>query len=102
MNHLDAVKTSGPSGTQSSNMNPRTTIHTIGHGVKATACAVGAGVFIAMGALTTAMNGGRAHACAPTPESAGRTTVQSTAPSTLATSIASPTLTATPYGAERP
>jgi hypothetical protein len=43
-------------------MTPRTTIHRIGQGVKATACAIGAGVFIAMGALTTAINGGRAHA----------------------------------------
>jgi hypothetical protein len=102
VHHLDVVKTSGLSGTESSNMNPRPTIHRIGQGVKATACAVSAGVFIAMGSLSTAMNGSQAHASAPTPESAGQITVQSTAPSTLATSIASPTLTAAPFGGEGP
>jgi hypothetical protein len=58
-------------------------------------------VFIAMALLATAFGGG-AHATAPALGGAGKTSISTTAPSTLPTPVASPTVTATPYGGEGP
>jgi hypothetical protein len=69
--------------------------------MKAPAAALGAAAVVGMVALSTAMSGG-AHGATAAPGGAGITGIESTAPLTLATSIAIPTVTATPYGGEGP
>ena len=67
--------------------------------VKAAGCALGVGVLVSMAVLAAVETGAQARA-APASHSGAQTSTQSTAPFALATSIASPTLTALPYGGE--
>jgi len=65
---------------------------------KLLAAAIGAGVIIAMGALTVAFGGTQARALPFFPlAGAGDTSTQTTAPTTLATPAATPPVKATPY-----
>ena len=75
--------------------------HNTGTSMNARTAAAGAGAVIAMVVLATALGGG-AHATMPVLGGAGHTSIASTAPLTLATSVATPTVTATPYGSEGP
>jgi hypothetical protein len=70
----------------------------VGRRVKAAGCALGVGVLV-MAALAAVETDGQAQA-APTSRSGAQTSIQSTAPSAPATSIASPIHTAMPYGGE--
>ena len=80
-------------------MSPRDT-YRVSARIKVAAAAVGAGVMVAMGALTMAFGGTEAHAIVPTPplDGAGDTSTQTTAATTIATPAASPTMKAPPYG----
>lgn len=74
--------------------------HRTGNRIKAPTAAAGAGALISMAVLATALGCG-AHATAEG-GGKGKTSTVSTAPSTLATSVATPAVTATPYGGEGP
>jgi hypothetical protein len=71
-----------------------------GRRVKTAGCVLGAGVLVTMAAVAAAEPAGQGLLATPAPPSGEHTSTQSTAPSTLATSIASPTRTAMPYGGE--
>jgi hypothetical protein len=71
----------------------------VGRRVKTAGCALGVGVLVSMAALAAVETDGQAQA-APTSRSGTQTSIQSTAPSAPATSIASPIHTAMPYGGE--
>jgi hypothetical protein len=67
--------------------------HDIGDRVKVATAVVGAGVVVTMGALTVVFGGDEARATGPRLGGAGSTVTQSTAPTTILTSVATPALT---------
>jgi hypothetical protein len=82
-----------------SRLNGALSMTEVGRRVKAAGCALGVGVLVSMAALAAVETGGQAQT-ALTSRSGAQASTQSTAPSAPATSIASPTLTAMPYGGE--
>lgn len=75
--------------------------HQSGKRMKTPAAAVGASALLGIVVLGTVPGAG-VQAAAPPAGGAGNTTIASTPPSTLPTPVATPTLTATPYGGEGP
>ena len=69
--------------------------------MKTAAAAVGASAFLGILVVGTVLGAGVQAVAAPA-GGAGNTTIVSTPPSTLATSVATPAVTATPYGGEGP